>query len=85
MSVIHQSRNSPNLRFGISTRGALAWQRAAQTRALIHQRSFVNAYDLKFTAHSVLVHRLSPFTQNRDRESRLHLVNFFLDQVKLPT
>ena len=84
LSVVHQSRTSSALRFGISTRGALAWQRAAQTRALMHQRSFVNAYDLKFTAHSVLIHRLSPFIQNRDRESRLELVNLFLDQVKLP-
>ena len=85
LSVLAQSRQSTHLRFGLSTRGALAWQRAAQTRALLHQRNFVSAYDLKFTALAALTHRIAPFTQNQDRQSRIDLLTQLLAQVQLPT
>jgi MoxR-like ATPase len=52
------SRSHPHVRLGISTRGALAYVRAAKTWAVAHGREFVTPDDIKKLAQPLMSHRL---------------------------
>ena len=58
MALVGASRRSPHLDLGVSTRGALALQRAARARALLEGRDYVIPDDVKALAVSVLGHRV---------------------------
>src|SRR5437870_9653296 len=58
MQIIEETRRHPSIAVGISTRGALAWYRAAQAAALAAGRDFVVPDDLKGLALACLAHRL---------------------------
>ncbi len=58
MAIIDGTRSSPRLEVGISTRGAIAWYRAAQARALLDARSFCIPDDFKGLAVPALAHRV---------------------------
>ncbi|WP_457189432.1 AAA family ATPase [Nocardioides sp. P5_E3] len=52
------SREVPGVRIGLSTRGCLAWIRAAKAWALAERRGHVVPEDIAMLAHPVLGHRL---------------------------
>ncbi|MBD3925921.1 MoxR family ATPase [Nocardioides cavernae] len=52
------SREVPGVRIGLSTRGCLAWIRAAKAWALAERRGHVVPEDIATLAHPVLGHRL---------------------------
>ena len=52
------SREVPEVRIGLSTRGCLAWIRAAKAWALAERRGHVVPEDVATLAHPVLGHRL---------------------------
>jgi MoxR-like ATPase len=52
------SREVPEVRIGLSTRGCLAWIRAAKAWALAERRGHVVPEDIATLAHPVLGHRL---------------------------
>ena len=52
------SREVPDVRIGLSTRGALAWVRSAKAWALAEGRGHVVPEDIATLAHPVLGHRL---------------------------
>ncbi len=52
------SREVPDVRIGLSTRGCLAWIRAAKAWALAEGRGHVVPEDVATLAHPVLGHRL---------------------------
>ena len=58
MAIVHESRNHPAIAVGVSTRGVLAWYRAAQASALAAGRDFIVPDDLKLLAVPALAHRL---------------------------
>ncbi len=58
LEVVERTRNHETLTLGVSTRGSLAWQRAARALALVRGRSFVTPDDLQDTAEAVLAHRV---------------------------
>ncbi len=58
MSLVEETRRHPAISVGVSTRGALAWYRAAQAAALAAGRDFVIPDDLKSLAVPCLSHRL---------------------------
>jgi MoxR-like ATPase len=58
MALVTETRRSPLLALGVSTRGALALQRAARAHALLDGRDFVLPDDVKSLAAPVLAHRL---------------------------
>jgi MoxR-like ATPase len=58
MSVVEETRRSPQIAVGVSTRGALAWYRAAQAAALVDGRGFCIPDDFKALAVPALAHRL---------------------------
>jgi MoxR-like ATPase len=58
MTVVEETRRSPLVAVGVSTRGALAWYRAAQAHALVEGRDFTVPDDFKTLAVAVLAHRV---------------------------
>lgn len=56
--IITETRTSPEVRLGVSVRGALAYVRAAKTWAASRGRNFVTPDDVKQLAHPILDHRL---------------------------
>ncbi len=60
LDVVTATRESPELDLGVSTRGAISWQRAAQALALVRGREYVLPDDLQEVAEPVLAHRIVP-------------------------
>jgi MoxR-like ATPase len=56
--VAEASREAPEVRLGLSTRGCLSWMRAAKAWALAQHRSHVVPEDVITLARPVLAHRL---------------------------
>ncbi len=59
MNVIEETRRSPAIAIGASTRGALAWYRAAQAHAFADGRGFCVPDDFKVLAVPALAHRVT--------------------------
>jgi MoxR-like ATPase len=59
MSDIEETRRSPAIAIGVSTRGALAWYRAAQAHAFCDGRAFCVPDDFKLLAVPALAHRVT--------------------------
>ncbi len=70
MTIVEETRRHPSISVGVSTRGALAWYRAAQAGALAAGRDFVVPDDLKSLAVPALAHRLA-LAQTHDSLARL--------------
>ncbi|RMH40412.1 MAG: MoxR family ATPase [Deltaproteobacteria bacterium] len=58
LRVVHETRSSPALAIGVSTRGAIAWHRAAQAFALVEGRHYCIPDDFKQLALPALAHRV---------------------------
>lgn len=60
MDVVEQTRRSTALALGVSTRGALAWVRAARAYAVVRGRPYCVPDDFKELAGPALAHRVLP-------------------------
>ena len=59
-SIVQATREHPSLRLGVSTRGALAWVRAARAHAFMQGRAQLSIDDLQTLAVPALAHRMLP-------------------------
>src|SRR6185503_19571816 len=89
MSIIDETRRHPSIAVGVSTRGALAWYRAAQAAALAAGRDFVIPDDIKLLAVPCLAHRLV-LAQAHDSLGRIRadgerLIHEIIHRVAVPT
>lgn len=87
MRIVEATRESPLVGLGVSTRGALAFLRAAQGRALLDGRGFVLPDDLKAVAVPCLSHRIVPAgreAEEMDRREAARLVRDLLERVAVP-
>jgi MoxR-like ATPase len=86
LEIVHESRRSPSIERGVSPRGALAFFRASQARALLHGRPYVSPEDVRALAVPVLGHRIQLTTEARfggvSPQSALAAV---ADRVRIPT
>ncbi len=80
--LLTATRNHPDVLLGVSPRGGVALQRAAQAMALLNHRSFVTPDDIKTVAGSVLAHRL--ITHERSGESAHQIVETILKTIAIP-
>jgi MoxR-like ATPase len=89
MTVVEETRASPVLAVGVSTRGALAWYRAAQAHALASGRAFCVPDDFKSLAIATLAHRvvLSAPAESlgRARDEAERAIGDVLARVAVPT
>ncbi len=89
MTIVEETRKHPAITVGVSTRGVLAWYRAAQAGALAAGREFVVPDDIKGLAVPCLAHRLV-LAQNHDSLGRARtdaerLVAEIANRVAVPT
>jgi len=81
VALAQSSREDQEIVLGLSPRGSLALQRAAQSWAYISGRNYTIPDDIKFMAPYVLSHRLIPATGKSSRK----IVERLLDSVTLDT
>jgi MoxR-like ATPase len=85
LAIVAQTRRNPQIDLGVSTRGALALQRAAQARALLDERDFVLPDDIKALAVPVLAHRIQlGGVSEGDAAEAEQLISRLVDQVAVP-
>jgi MoxR-like ATPase len=86
LEIVHKTRESDELRVGVSTRGALSLYRSAQALALIEGRAFVVPDDVKRLAPLVLAHRviLKGFVRTGQREAAEALIRRLVEQTAVP-
>jgi MoxR-like ATPase len=89
MSIVEESRRHPSISIGVSTRGALAWYRAAQATALAAGRDFVVPDDIKGLAVPCLAHRIT-LAQTHDSLGRARtdaerIIGEIVGRVPVPT
>ena len=89
MAIVQETRRHPAISVGVSTRGSLAWYRAAQAAALAAGRDFVVPDDIKALAVPCLAHRLA-LTQTHDSLGRARteaerIVGEIVGRVAIPT
>ena len=89
MAVVEETRATPSLAVGVSTRGALAWYRAAQAHALASGRPYCVPDDFKSLAPAALAHRVvlsAPVESlGRAREEAERAVADVLARIPVPT
>ena len=66
-TIAAETRKHSKVRYGVSPRGALGLMRAAQSLAMLRDRTFVLPDDIKTLAHPVLSHRIIIFHEERTR------------------
>lgn len=84
--IVDKTRSSNDLQVGVSTRGALAFYRAAQASAIISGRNYVVPDDIKDLATSVLAHRVLArgFVAGGDRSAAEAIIQRCLESVTVP-
>ncbi len=89
MNIVEETRRSPLLAVGVSTRGALAWYRAAQAYALLEGREFCVPDDFKGLALATLSHRVmlssAQESLGRARQEAERAITDALARVPVPT
>jgi len=89
MTIVEETRRHPAVSVGVSTRGALAWYRAAQAAALAAGREFVVPDDVKTLAVPCLAHRLvlaqSHDSLSRARSDAERTISEIVARVAVPT
>ncbi len=80
--LLTATRNHPDILLGVSPRGGVAVQRAAQAIALLNQRMFVTPDDIKAVTHSVMAHRI--IMQDRSPVLVRGVIDSILSSVPVP-
>jgi MoxR-like ATPase len=88
MDIVAETRASPMLSLGVSTRGAISWYRAAQAHALVHGRNYCEPDDFKNLASHALAHRIVLAGQQDSSGPRRvdaeHVLSEILDRIPIP-
>jgi MoxR-like ATPase len=85
VSLTNATRHNPSIILGVSPRGSLALYRAAQARALVHNRDYVLPDDIKILAEPVLAHRIIVRSNNYSQErSGKEIIAQILDTISVP-
>lgn len=84
LNIIHATRSHPQLRMGVSTRGALSWQKACKARAYLYGRSYVIPDDAKQLAIPALAHRIWPNRSSMVHLARTELIKQILEKIPIP-
>ncbi|MCX6000522.1 MAG: MoxR family ATPase [Chloroflexi bacterium] len=80
--VVQRTRTHSDIQLGVSPRGAVALQRAAQCRAAMSGRDYVTPADVKAVCLPVVRHRLVTVSGRRD--GPVELVRDILESVPTP-
>lgn len=81
-NIVAETRASAEIAIGVSPRGAVFLQRAAQARAAMEGRSFAAPDDVKAVSLAVLRHRI--LTRSADHDSPAKCLEAILNTVPVP-
>jgi MoxR-like ATPase len=84
VSIAHATRMDADVLLGVSPRGSLGLQRAAQAAAAVHGRNFVTPDDVKALALPVLSHRLMMGVDAGRGEAAAWLLERLLNELPVP-
>ncbi|TGB02241.1 AAA family ATPase [Halobacillus salinus] len=84
LDLVRVTRRTDDVELGVSTRGALAFMRASQARALLHGRQYVTPEDVKTLAPYLFEHRIVLSMEGAIRKSNEQVVKEIIDQVPVP-
>ncbi len=86
LAVVQASRTAERVEVGVSPRGAIALRKAAQARALLHNRDHLTPDDIKALALPVLAHRLIFSTDQLEgsRRQSEQMISSLLEDVPVP-
>lgn len=84
LSIVHATRNHPDIEIGASPRGTLAFMRAAQGRAYLAGRTFITPDDVKHVAPFVLSHRLSLSIEGSLKKTNVMVIKDILSSMEVP-
>jgi MoxR-like ATPase len=87
LEVVEETRQHEALELGVSPRGAIAWRRAAQSRALVDGRDYCIPEDLRELAVDVLAHRVTSDLRSgaiQSAEETGWILREILDRVSVP-
>lgn len=79
LEIVAMTRNHPELTLGVSTRGAITYSHAVQSKALTEGRDYVTPDDIKQLAVPVLAHRV--ITKSLVRENQRARASEILRQI----
>jgi MoxR-like ATPase len=89
MTIVEETRRSPVLAVGVSTRGVLAWYRAARAYALLEGRDYCIPDDFKGLAIPALAHRVmltaAQESLGRARQEAERAISDAVSRVPIPT
>ena len=81
-NIVSETRASAEIAIGVSPRGAVFLQRAAQARAAMEGRDFATPDDVKVVSLAVLRHRI--LTRSSEPDSPAKCIESILDTVPVP-
>src|SRR5450631_511222 len=81
MDIAERTRNSEQLTLGVSPRGLLMLQRAAQARAFLEARDFCTPDDFKQLVLPVFAHRVVVNTRYASTQKKLQQVEAILSEI----
>jgi MoxR-like ATPase len=88
LEIVNRTRKSDQLALGVSPRGTLMLQRAAQARAFLDGRDFCLPDDFKQLAVSVFSHRVVPSARHasfqKKSETTENVLREIIDSVRVP-
>jgi MoxR-like ATPase len=88
LEIVNRTRNSDQLALGVSPRGTLMLQRAAQARAFLDGRDFCLPDDFKQLAVAVFSHRVVPSARHasfqKKSETNENVLREIIDSVRVP-
>lgn len=87
LDIVHATRDSSELAFGVSTRGVLLWTRATQAYALLDGRDYAVPDDAKALSIPVLAHRVmgKGTAQGTNRQQMEALIDRLVENTPVPT
>ena len=87
LKIVTATREHSQLSLGVSTRGALTFYRAVQSRALIENRDYATPDDVKQLAMPVLAHRVvcQGVVREGHRDKARTVIRQILDSTRVPT
>ncbi len=86
LRIVHATRNSKDLAFGVSTRGVLLWYRATQAAAFADGRDYAIPDDARNLAVSICAHRVQTrgFMHGNQRGEVEEIIRRIVNQTPLP-
>ncbi len=85
LRVVEKTREHPDVRIGVSTRGALAVVRLMKAIALMEGRDYAIPDDAREVVVPCLAHRLSLKSGDQDQNASQAIIDSILNDVEIPT